>query len=56
MPKKISAPPKHITTEQLGELMLETIRQMTPREKSILRNAMWTEMFGKPYPPSKKGN
>ena len=56
MPKKISAPPKHITTEQLGELMLETIRQMTPRERSILRNQMWMATFKVPYPPSKKAN
>ena len=37
MTKKISAPPKHITTEQLGELMLQTVKQMSPKEKAEVR-------------------
>ena len=45
-----------VTTEQLGELMLKTVCQMTPRERSILRNRLWQDAFGKPYPPSKKAN
>jgi hypothetical protein len=30
-----------MTTEQLGEAMLQTVQAMTPDEKAILRARMW---------------
>jgi hypothetical protein len=33
----VSRHPRYLTTEQLGEAMLETVRAMSPEEKAELR-------------------
>lgn len=37
---KHDAPGTHLTTEQLGEAMIETVKQMTPEEKATLRRRL----------------
>jgi hypothetical protein len=37
---KHKAPPIHLTTEQLGEVMIQTVKQMSPVEKMQLRRQL----------------
>ena len=37
MLKKISAPPKYVTTEQLMDIVLRSAKQMSPAEKAEVR-------------------
>jgi hypothetical protein len=44
---KHKAPPIHLTTEQLGEAMIRTVKQMNPVEKMQLRRRLNRELLTK---------
>jgi hypothetical protein len=40
----VSRHPRYLTTEQLGEAMLETVRAMSPEEKAELRYELQADL------------
>lgn len=40
-----TAVPRYLTTEQLGEAAIATIKQMSPEEKRVLRDKITLDLF-----------